>query len=133
MVDDDASIRRALGVELQILEFEVLVLQRAEELLASEFPPDNACPLLDVCMPGMSGIELCRSLATSERHLPTLDPLLDRFYSSGMRVFSSKYSTLKLRRHYRKYPISTMRVLGFGPMFFTTRDDTRSGSRTDSE
>ncbi len=72
MVDDDASIRRALGMELQVLGFDVLVLQSAEELLASEFPTDNACLLLDVYMPGMSGIELCRNLATSGRHLPTI-------------------------------------------------------------
>ncbi len=72
MVDDDASIRRALGMELQVLGFDVLVLQSAEELLASEFPTDNACLLLDVYMPGMSGIELCRNLATSGRHLPSL-------------------------------------------------------------
>jgi FixJ family two-component response regulator len=72
VVDDDASIRRALGMELRILGFDVLVLQSGEELLASEFPTDNACLLLDVYMPGMSGIELCRSLATSGRHLPTI-------------------------------------------------------------
>ena len=72
VVDDDASIRRALGMELQILGFDVLVRQSAEELLASEFPTDNACLLLDVYMPGMSGIELCRNLATSGRHLPTI-------------------------------------------------------------
>ena len=48
-------------MELQILGFDVLVLQSAEELLACEFPTDNACLLLDVYMPGMSGIELCQS------------------------------------------------------------------------
>jgi len=72
VVDDDASIRRALRTLLQILGFNVLVFQSAEELLASEFPTDNACLLLDVYMPGMSGIELCRSLVASGRHLPTL-------------------------------------------------------------
>ena len=59
-------------MELRILGFDVLVLQSGEELLASEFPTDNACLLLDVYMPGMSGIELCRNLATSGRHPPTI-------------------------------------------------------------
>ena len=72
MVDDDASMRRALRTQLRVLGFNVLVCQSAEELLASEFPADDACLLLDVWMPGMNGIELCRSLAAAGRHLPTI-------------------------------------------------------------
>ena len=72
VVDDDTSIRRALRRQLQILGFSVLDFQNAEEFLASEFPTGDACLLLDVYMPGMSGIELCRSLARSGRHLPTV-------------------------------------------------------------
>jgi len=72
VVDDDTSIRRALRRQLQILGFSVLDFQSAEEFLASEFPTGDACLLLDVYMPGMSGIDLCRSLAGSGRHLPTV-------------------------------------------------------------
>ena len=72
MVDDDASVRRALRTQLQILGFNVLDFQSAEELLASEFPTGDACLLLDVYMPGMNGVELCRSLVASGRHLPTI-------------------------------------------------------------
>ncbi|MEA2648069.1 MAG: hypothetical protein QOG61_504 [Candidatus Binataceae bacterium] len=72
VVDDDTSIRRALRRQLQILGFSVLDFQSAEEFLASEFPTGDACLLLDVYMPGMSGIELCQSLAGSGRHLPTV-------------------------------------------------------------
>ena len=72
VVDDDASMRRALRTQLQVLGFNVFVCQSAEELLASEFPADDACLLLDVWMPGMNGIELCRSLDASGRHLPTI-------------------------------------------------------------
>jgi FixJ family two-component response regulator len=55
VVDDDPSMRRALEMQLQILGFNVLVVQSAEELLASEFANDNACLLLDLYMLGMSG------------------------------------------------------------------------------
>ena len=72
MVDDDASIRRALRTQLRALGFNVLVLQSGEELLAGEIPVSDACLLLDVWMPGMNGIELCRSLDASGRHLPTI-------------------------------------------------------------
>jgi len=72
VVDDDASVRRALRRQLQILGFNVLDFESAEELLASESPTGDACLLLDIYMPGMNGIELCRSLASSGRHLPTI-------------------------------------------------------------
>src|ERR1035441_7470594 len=71
-VDDDVSVRRGLRTQLQILGFNVLDFPSAEEFLISEFPTGDACLLLDVYMPGMSGIELCRSLAASGRHLPTI-------------------------------------------------------------
>ena len=72
VVDDDASIRRALRRQLQILGFSVLDFQSAEEFLVSEFPTGDACLMLDVYMPGMNGIDLCRKMASSGRNLPTI-------------------------------------------------------------
>lgn len=72
MVDDDASMRHALRRQLQILGFNVLDFESAEKFLASEIPSDDTCLLLDVYMPGMTGIGLCRSMAASGRHLPTI-------------------------------------------------------------
>lgn len=72
VVDDDASMRRALGRQLQIAGFNTLVFQSGEELLAGEFSADNTCLLLDVWMPGMNGIELFRNLAAAGRQLPTI-------------------------------------------------------------
>ena len=72
VVDDDASVRRALRTQLQILGFNVLDFQSAEEVLVTEIPTGDACLLLDVHMPGMNGAELCRSLTASGRLLPTI-------------------------------------------------------------
>jgi len=72
VVDDDASIRRALRWQLQILGFNVLDFGSAEEFLSSEIPTGDVCLLLDVYMPGMSGVELCGKLIASERRLPTI-------------------------------------------------------------
>ena len=72
MVDDDASIRRALRRQLQILGFNVLDFESAEEFLMSEIPAGEACLLLDVYMPAMTGIELCKKMTESERYLPTI-------------------------------------------------------------
>lgn len=72
LVDDDASIRRALTMQLQILGFRVLQFPSAEEFLESEFPTRRACLLLDVYMQGMTGIELGQRLSASGRRLPTI-------------------------------------------------------------
>jgi two-component system, chemotaxis family, CheB/CheR fusion protein len=65
-------MRRALRSQLQILGFSVLDFSNAQDFLAAEIPAADACLLLDVYMPGMNGIELCRSLAASGRRLPTI-------------------------------------------------------------
>ena len=72
MVDDDASIRRALRRQLQILGFNVLDFGSAEEFLTSEIPNGDACLLLDVYMPAMTGIELCKKMTEAGRLLPTI-------------------------------------------------------------
>jgi two-component system, chemotaxis family, CheB/CheR fusion protein len=72
VVDDDASIRRALRRQLQILGFAVLDFGSAEEFLTSEIPAGEACLLLDVYMPGMTGIELCKKMTEARRPLPTI-------------------------------------------------------------
>jgi two-component system CheB/CheR fusion protein len=72
VVDDDASIRRALRRQLQILGFAVLDFGSAEEFLTSEIPAEEACLLLDIYMPGMTGIELCKKMTEAGRRLPTI-------------------------------------------------------------
>jgi FixJ family two-component response regulator len=72
VVDDDASIRRALRRQLQILGFDVLDFESAEEFLTSDIPNGDACLLLDVYMPGMTGIELCKKMTEARRPLPTI-------------------------------------------------------------
>lgn len=65
-------MRRAVVRQLHILGFNVLDFQSAEELLATEFPTGAAYLILDVYMPAMTGIELCRTLDASGRHLRTI-------------------------------------------------------------
>jgi len=72
VVDDDASIRGALRRQLQIVGFNVMDFGSAEEFLTSEIPTGDACLLLDVYMPAMTGTELCRKLTESGRNLPTI-------------------------------------------------------------
>jgi FixJ family two-component response regulator len=72
VIDDDIFVCRALKTQLEILGFSVVVFQKAEGLLAGELPDGDICLLSDVYLPGMSGIELCRHLAKTGTHLPTI-------------------------------------------------------------
>lgn len=65
-------MRRALRRQLQVLGFEVLDFQSAEDFLGGDLPAGEMCLLLDVYMPGMGGIELFRKMTASGRHLPTI-------------------------------------------------------------
>lgn len=72
VIDDDASVCRALKTELEILGFKVVVRFSAEELLANNLPDHDTCVLSDVYLPGMNGIELCKRLAAAGTRLPTI-------------------------------------------------------------
>jgi len=68
-------MRRALSSQLQILGFEVVVFESAKDLLAmeplpNEFATKDACLLVDVYMPEISGLELCGRLAAAQSRVP---------------------------------------------------------------
>lgn len=72
VVDDDAAIRRSLERGLRLNGFEVRTAADGPGALAvvEQAPPDVV--VLDVSMPGMSGIEVCTRLRDSGRGLPML-------------------------------------------------------------
>jgi FixJ family two-component response regulator len=72
VVDDDASLLRALRRLLLTVDFDVQVFGSAEAFLAGHLPAGKVCLLLDVYLPGMSGIDLCKTVAASRRKLPTI-------------------------------------------------------------
>jgi FixJ family two-component response regulator len=72
VVDDDLSIRRSLRTLLTVMGFNVCLFDSAETLLASKFPTVNACLLLDIYLPGMTGLDLFEILANSGRQMPTV-------------------------------------------------------------
>lgn len=72
LVDDDASLRRALARAIRLAGFEVDAFQSVETLLAHGVPERAACLVLDVDLPGIGGIEFKRALADAGRDLPTI-------------------------------------------------------------
>lgn len=62
VIDDNEAIRRAMARLLQSAGLEVCTFESADAFLEAECPSENACVVADVCMPGMSGLELQREL-----------------------------------------------------------------------
>jgi FixJ family two-component response regulator len=72
IVDDDGPLREALGSVLKAAGFPTSSFASAEEFLASGDRQNTACLILDVRLPGMSGIELQRQLASSHGGVPVV-------------------------------------------------------------
>ncbi|HKE43433.1 MAG TPA: response regulator [Steroidobacteraceae bacterium] len=70
MVDDDASVRDALGRLLRSAGYEARLLSSAPEFLAQEVPDAPCCLLLDVQLPGLSGLDLQEELAAAHIQIP---------------------------------------------------------------
>ena len=72
VVDDDQSIGRMLDRGLRAAGFDVAVFNSAEQLLESERLDESACVIVDVHLPGMTGIEFQQQLRESGRCLPII-------------------------------------------------------------
>ena len=72
VVDDDISVRRSLDRLIRSARLEVSVFASAEEFLASDHPRKVDCLILDVHLPGMSGVELHRQLLASRCNVPVI-------------------------------------------------------------
>jgi FixJ family two-component response regulator len=72
IVDDDDAVRRFLSGLVQSIDLRVEVHSTAQGFLDAYEPGCPGCLLLDVRMPGMSGLELQRELAGQSIDLPVI-------------------------------------------------------------
>ena len=70
IVDDDESIREAIQSLLGSVGFKAKTFASAEQFLQSDQIENTACLILDVRMPGMSGLELQRRLMAAQCRIP---------------------------------------------------------------
>jgi FixJ family two-component response regulator len=69
IVDDDPSVRKALTRLVKAAGYRVEVFASAREFLARPQQEDLRCLLLDVRMPGLTGLELQEALAIAGRRI----------------------------------------------------------------
>jgi FixJ family two-component response regulator len=70
VVDDDESVRESIASLMESAGYRVEGFASADQLLARPSLPEIECLILDVCMPGMDGLELQSRLAAAGRRIP---------------------------------------------------------------
>lgn len=70
VVDDDGSVRQALTSLLSSVGLRVETFASADEFLRHARPDTPSCVVLDVRLPGLSGLELQRELAHERSRIP---------------------------------------------------------------
>src|SRR6195256_1460434 len=72
VIDDDESMRRALTNLFQSVGLEVEVFGSAPEMLHSKLPDVGSCLVLDIRLPGLSGLDFQAELARANIHVPII-------------------------------------------------------------
>jgi FixJ family two-component response regulator len=72
VVDDDASLRNALSNLFRSVGLRVDVFGSAAELLQSKLPDVASCLVLDIRLPGTSGLDFQVELAKADIHIPII-------------------------------------------------------------
>ena len=72
VIDDDESVRRAFQLLLQSADFDVQAFCSAEEFLGSASFRNDGCIILDMRMPGMTGLDLQKEMASRKIRIPII-------------------------------------------------------------
>jgi len=72
VVDDDASMRRGLANLFQSVGLKVEVFGSASDMLQSNLPDVASCLVLDIRLPGLSGLDFQAELAKANIHMPII-------------------------------------------------------------
>ena len=72
VIDDDPEVRNSLDSLLRSMGFQVKLLSSVSELLALDQPEEPTCLVLDVRLPGQSGLDFQRDLSAARRQLPII-------------------------------------------------------------
>jgi FixJ family two-component response regulator len=72
VIDDDESVRKAFKRLFRSVNLEVETFSSAEEFLKSQKPNKNSCILIDIRMPGLTGLDLQRKLKAQGSQIPVI-------------------------------------------------------------
>jgi FixJ family two-component response regulator len=72
VVDDDAAVRDALAALFQSVGLQVKTFASTQEFLQTKLPDCPSCLVLDVRLPGMSGLDFQSELLKANVHIPLI-------------------------------------------------------------
>src|SRR6478672_5217703 len=72
VIDDDPDLRASIGRLLRSVGLEAQLFASISDFLKSDPPDGPTCLVLDVRMPGQSGLDLQRELAAANREIPII-------------------------------------------------------------
>ena len=72
VIDDDPALRESIGRLLRSLDLDARLFASISEFLESDPPNGPTCLVLDVRLPGRSGLDLQRQLAMANREIPII-------------------------------------------------------------
>jgi len=72
VIDDDSDLRASVGRLLRSVGLDAQLFASISDFLQSNPPDGPTCLVLDVRLPGQSGLDLQRELATANRELPII-------------------------------------------------------------
>src|SRR5258705_11064178 len=72
VIDDDPDLRASVGRLLRSLGLDAQLFASISDFLRSDPPDGPTCLVLDVRLPGQSGLDLQRELAAANRELPII-------------------------------------------------------------
>ena len=72
IVDDDSSVRTALKRLVKSVGHKVITFSSAQGFLDHDHPDEPSCLVLDIRMPGLSGLELQEQMAAAGRTIPII-------------------------------------------------------------
>jgi len=72
VIDDDADLRASVGRLLRSLGMDVQLFGSIRDFLNSDPPNGPTCLVLDIRLPGQSGLDLQRELARAKKELPII-------------------------------------------------------------
>src|SRR6202051_2843058 len=72
VIDDDTDLRASVGRLLRSIGLDVQLFASISDFLKSNPPDGPTCLVLDVRLPGQSGLDLQRELAAAKRELPII-------------------------------------------------------------
>lgn len=110
LIDDDTAVIRAIESVAQWMKFPIRSFPSAESFLASDFLNVDGCLILDIRLPGLSGLELQNELKQRECELPIIiisghadvSLAVEAMRRGALTVLEKPFSLDNLRSHIRQ-------------------------------